>query len=241
MVTIYILALEENKYYVGKWKPANVAMRIQQHFDGNGAKWTKKFRPKRVCSIHHNRDDREETRLTIEMMKIHGIPNVRGGSLSRVRLTKKDREYAKWKCGLTTKRPPATDRFARPGEASKKRRRKRRGNGACRTRKRYERIAKYGQCQARTKIAGGRQCRAPCEKGETTCSSTGINVWGYGLRKSKVARKEESTDDMAKELHSMANVVVLSKVVDSAGYLVKRGTTPVIPIGVNVWSDRIFL
>ena len=169
MVTIYILALEENKYYVGKWKPANVAMRIQQHFDGNGAKWTKKFRPKRVCSIHHNRDDREETRLTIEMMKIHGIPNVRGGSLSRVRLTKKDREYAKWKCGLTTKRPPATDRFARPGEASKKRRRKRRGNGACRTRKRYERIAKYGQCQARTKIAGGRQCRAPCEKGETTC------------------------------------------------------------------------
>ena len=71
--------------------------------------------------------------------------------------------------------------------------------------------------------------------------STEINVWGYGLRKSKVARKEESTDDMVKELHSMANVVVLSKVVDSAGYLVKRGTTPVIPIGVNVWSDRIFL
>ena len=44
MVTIYILECKGGKYYVGKIK-SNVHKRIKQHFDGKGAKWTKKYKP----------------------------------------------------------------------------------------------------------------------------------------------------------------------------------------------------
>ena len=172
MVTIYILALEENKYYVGKWKPANVAKRIQQHFDGKGAKWTKRYRPYRVCRIIHDRDDTDETIVTIEMMKIHGIENVRGGSLSRVCLTKKDWLFAKWKCGWSDEKPPAFDRFVKQEKSTTTKRRGRsytRASRARRNERRLDRIAKYGQCQGKTRIAGGRRCRAPCQRCETTC------------------------------------------------------------------------
>jgi predicted GIY-YIG superfamily endonuclease len=172
MVTIYILALEEDKYYVGKWKPADVAKRIQQHFDGKGAKWTKKYRPYRVCRIIHDRDDRDETKVTIEMMKIHGIPNVRGGSLSRVYLTKKDWLFAKWKCGWSDEKPLTFDRFVKPERSTTKKRRGRSYSRPSRSRRkerRRENRAKYGQCQGETRIAGGRRCRMACEIGHTTC------------------------------------------------------------------------
>lgn len=46
MVTIYILELENQKYYVGKTE--NPEVRIDSHFQGEGSVWTKKYKPIRV-------------------------------------------------------------------------------------------------------------------------------------------------------------------------------------------------
>jgi len=49
MVFIYILELENKKYYVGK--TTNPDFRLQQHFNSSGSQWTKKYKPKKVLAI----------------------------------------------------------------------------------------------------------------------------------------------------------------------------------------------
>ena len=46
MVFIYILELENKKYYIGKTK--NPDFRLEQHFNSTGSQWTKKYKPKRL-------------------------------------------------------------------------------------------------------------------------------------------------------------------------------------------------
>ena len=75
---IYILKLEQGKYYVGKSK--NVLSRFQEHVQGKGSSWTKKYKP--LC-IDTTIDDvspfDEDKQVKIYMSK-YGIENVRGGS-----------------------------------------------------------------------------------------------------------------------------------------------------------------
>jgi len=110
MVTIYILECKGGKFYVGKIK-TNVWKRIKQHFDGKGAKWTKKYKPIDVVDIRRGLTDYHETLVTIEMMREHGIQNVRGGALSRVRLKKEQVEYAEYRLGLRDERPNINGAF----------------------------------------------------------------------------------------------------------------------------------
>ena len=104
MVTIYILECKRGKYYVGKIK-TNVWKRIKAHFDGKGAKWTKKYKPVDVVDIRRDLNNYHETLVTLEMMREHGIDNVRGGVLSRVHLKKEHREYAEYRLGMRKERP----------------------------------------------------------------------------------------------------------------------------------------
>jgi len=46
MEQVYVLELEEGKYYVGKTKHSDV--RIGQHFDGDGSVWAQKYKPVKV-------------------------------------------------------------------------------------------------------------------------------------------------------------------------------------------------
>jgi len=110
MVTIYILECKGGKYYVGKIK-SNVYKRIKQHFDGKGAKWTKKYKPIDIVDIRRNKRDYSETLITLEMMKKHGRKNVRGGSLARMRLTKEQIEYVDWKIGDREEKPKVMPKF----------------------------------------------------------------------------------------------------------------------------------
>lgn len=85
MVSIYILKLEKNKYYVGKTKDA--AKRTLQHFQGNGAVWTQKYRPISVVEIHNNCVDEDEDKYVKIYMKKYGINSVRGGSYTSIVLS----------------------------------------------------------------------------------------------------------------------------------------------------------
>lgn len=81
---IYILRLEDGKYYVGKSQ--NVNFRVAAHFNGNGSVWTKKYRPLEVLKIVESTDKFDEDIITLRLMEKHGIDNVRGGSFSALHL-----------------------------------------------------------------------------------------------------------------------------------------------------------
>lgn len=73
---IYVLLLEDQKYYVGY--SDNPVNRIDQHFNSCGSKWTMKYPVKKVLKVE-NGTKKDEAIITREMMRRHGIDNVRGG------------------------------------------------------------------------------------------------------------------------------------------------------------------
>jgi hypothetical protein len=86
MVYIYILELENNKYYVGK--TTNPGFRLEQHFNNSGSQWTKKYKPIKILEILSNCDDYDEDKYTKMYMDKFGINNVRGGSYVQIKLNK---------------------------------------------------------------------------------------------------------------------------------------------------------
>jgi len=78
MVFIYILQLENNKYYVGKTN--NPQFRLEQHFNSTGSVWTTKYKPLSVLEIIKDCDEYDEDKYTRKYMDKFGIDNVRGGS-----------------------------------------------------------------------------------------------------------------------------------------------------------------
>ena len=84
MVFIYILKLEQGKYYIGKTN--NPLFRLESHFNLNGSEWTKLYKPMKVIELRPNCDDYDEDKITRQYMDKYGINNVRGGSFVSVKL-----------------------------------------------------------------------------------------------------------------------------------------------------------
>ena len=82
MVWIYILKLEQNKYYVGKTNNPN--FRIQDHINENGSSWTKKYKPVKLLELIPNCDSHDEDAYTRRYMDIYGVDNVRGGAFVQI-------------------------------------------------------------------------------------------------------------------------------------------------------------
>ena len=76
--TIYVLRLVGGRYYIGKSN--NVMNRYQQHLAGNGAGWTRKYKPISLVKTIKNVSSFEEDKITKEYMSKYGIDRVRGGS-----------------------------------------------------------------------------------------------------------------------------------------------------------------
>jgi len=95
MVAIYILELEDNRYYIGRSKKktdAGINSRIKAHFTGKGAAWTKKYQPIKIIEIKKDQSVFDENKWTKIYMNKYGIENVRGGDYVRVKLPKTDIE-----------------------------------------------------------------------------------------------------------------------------------------------------
>ena len=85
MCYIYILLLEQDKYYIGKTNQPSV--RLKNHFQSTGSSWTKKYMPIDIITVIPNCDDYDEDKYTIQYMKKYGINNVRGGSFCEIKLS----------------------------------------------------------------------------------------------------------------------------------------------------------
>ena len=93
MIYIYAIKLEQGKYYIGK--TSNPQFRLESHFNSNGSKWTKIYKPLNVIELKPNCDDYDEDKITMQYMDKYGINNVRGGSFVSVKLDKSTIETLK--------------------------------------------------------------------------------------------------------------------------------------------------
>ena len=78
MLFIYVLQLQNNKYYIGK--TLNPHFRFETHFTNNGSEWTKLHKPIKILELIPNCDNYDEDKYTYKYMDKYGIDNVRGGS-----------------------------------------------------------------------------------------------------------------------------------------------------------------
>ena len=102
MVFIYILKLENNKYYVGK--TSDPKFRLEQHFNYSDTQWTIKYKPIEILDIIPDCDDFDEDKYTLKTMEQYGIDNVRGGSFCELILSEdNDNTIQKMLCGSTNK------------------------------------------------------------------------------------------------------------------------------------------
>ena len=61
--------------------------RYQQHLNGTGSAWTKKYKPLAIDTIHKNASPFDEDKITMEYISKYGVDNVRGGSFSQIELS----------------------------------------------------------------------------------------------------------------------------------------------------------
>jgi len=94
-INIYILSLAEEKYYVGTTTNKNFT--LQSYLNNNNASWTQKYKPLKLMRFIEDCYDYEEDIVTINLMKLYGIANVRGGSYNNVNLDKSTLDIIKQK------------------------------------------------------------------------------------------------------------------------------------------------
>lgn len=109
--TIYILKLNDNKYYIGKTN-RDINDRYQEHLEGIGSFWTKKYKPLSIIKQIENSSPFDEDRYVKEYMAMYGIDNVRGGSYNQEELNGETIKFLRnelrtsnnecYKCGSTS-------------------------------------------------------------------------------------------------------------------------------------------
>ena len=81
---LYILRLQEGKYYIGTTE--NVEIKFAQHVSGQGPKWTQKYSPIEIVKTFRNVKGNMENKMVQDYMTQYGINNVRSDSYNRVKL-----------------------------------------------------------------------------------------------------------------------------------------------------------
>lgn len=98
-LNIYIIKCVQDKYYVGITS-RKVQNRFDEHKSGGdrAAKWTKKYSPIEIIKSWEISEEHRylEDEITIRMMKIYGIDNVRGGSFCSVNFEWDEKHFLKF-------------------------------------------------------------------------------------------------------------------------------------------------
>ena len=88
--TIYVLRLEGGRFYVGK--SDNVFLRYNQHINGSGCAWSRKYKPIAIEKQVKNASPFEEDKITKEYMSKYGVDKVRGGCYVNIELTDSEQD-----------------------------------------------------------------------------------------------------------------------------------------------------
>lgn len=91
---VYILELEQGKYYVGHTKEPDLKRVLDHGNTKNSAQWTKIYKPLRLIKTVPG-STCDEDRVTLHAMEVFGWKNVRGGRWCRTELAYPPREFEK--------------------------------------------------------------------------------------------------------------------------------------------------
>ena len=83
---IYVLKLIDERYYVGR--TSNFMQRMNEHFNGMGSEYTKKYKPIKIIEVTEEINVTDERDKTLEYMKMYGYEKVRGYAWCREILKK---------------------------------------------------------------------------------------------------------------------------------------------------------
>lgn len=108
MVYVYVLKLQQGKYYVGK--TSNPQFRLESHFLENGSAWTRMYKPTQLLELIPDCDNYDEDKYTQIYMDKYGVDNVRGGSYTSIELNASTRQH------LLKKNHSANDRCFKCGK-----------------------------------------------------------------------------------------------------------------------------
>ncbi len=106
---VYILKLENNKWWIGKTK--NLSVRIVTHKDGRGSEWTK---ANRTIDTEKIIEDGDLTTITLNYMKKYGWQNVRGTCFNEgyaMYIPKKIKEYVSKEIGKLNELKDNSNKF----------------------------------------------------------------------------------------------------------------------------------
>ena len=81
---IYILKLQDERYYVGKSE--NPMKRYQEHMNGSGSAWTRKYKPIGIEKVIEKASPFDEDKYVKIYMSRYGIEKVRGGAHTSIEL-----------------------------------------------------------------------------------------------------------------------------------------------------------
>jgi predicted GIY-YIG superfamily endonuclease len=79
---VYILKLEQDNWYVGI--TYNLNLRMAQHWSGQGAKFTKLYKPTSIEAVVYPASKEIENQKTLEYMEKYGREKVRGGNYCKI-------------------------------------------------------------------------------------------------------------------------------------------------------------
>ena len=106
---LYVLQLEDDKWYVGKTD--DIVKRFEQHKTGKGSAWTKLYKPIKISETRPITSIHDETNVTKDLMKKYGVSNVRGGAYTQVDMSVEQEDMIRhemrsagdtcYKCGKT--------------------------------------------------------------------------------------------------------------------------------------------
>jgi predicted GIY-YIG superfamily endonuclease len=107
---IYVLKLQENKYYIGE--TTNIYSCIKDHKENKGSLWTKKYKMIECIEIIKSEDPFDKDKIVKKYMMKYGIDNVRGGTYSKLNISKIEKNILRreiftamkrcYKCGKKT-------------------------------------------------------------------------------------------------------------------------------------------
>lgn len=90
---IYVLKLENDKFYIGRTN--SLEKRLQQHKNNLGSEWTKKYKFVNLIETKPYMDIFDEDNMVKKYMIKYGINNVRGGTYSTIYLSNEQINFLK--------------------------------------------------------------------------------------------------------------------------------------------------
>lgn len=90
---LYVLRLQQNKYYIGITSRKDPSSRIREHMNGfYSAQWTKKYKPIECTEkidlgmLTEDQAYSQENKRTLQYMAKYGVNNIRGANSTTVEI-----------------------------------------------------------------------------------------------------------------------------------------------------------